>query len=109
MDKNCRDNGSNWSYVFLINAIVLVAIIANMICVGFGGCIPSCRYTGAVCASFLCLIHFAIIVMTGVYRYNSMGVLCSLATGSTNISSDSIDRDWTYHEDGRLMIFLFII
>ena len=109
MDKACRDAGSNWSSVFLSNAIVLVAIIANMICVGLGGCIPLCRYLGAVCASLLCLVHFAIIVMTGVYRYNSMGVLCSLATGSTNISSDSINRDWTYHEDGRLMIFLFII
>lgn len=86
-----------------------VALVANMICVGFGSCIPVCRLTGAWCASFLCLAHFAVIVMTGIYRYSSMGVLCSLATGSSNITSDSVSDDWTYEKDGRLMVFLFVI
>ena len=109
LDKSCRDLGSNWSSVYLSNAIVLLALVANMICVGFGSCIPMCRLTGAWFASFLCLAHFAVIVVTGVYRYSSMGVLCSLATGSSNITSDSVDDDWTYEKDARLMVFLFVI
>ena len=73
MDKDCRDAGSNWSSVFLFNAIIMIAIILNMVCIGLGGCIPLFRMIGAYVAMLICVLHLAVIIMTAVYRYNSMG------------------------------------
>ena len=109
MDKECRDKGSQWSTVIFFNAVIMSAIFVNMFCAGFGGIMPMCRLVGAYFASILCLSHLAVIVMTAVFRYSAMGMLCSLSSSPTNISSTSIDDAWTYQTDGRFMIFCFII
>ena len=72
-DKDCRDAGSNWSGVFLFNAIIMIALILNMVCIGLGGCIPLFRIIGAYAAMLLCVLHLVVIIMTAVYRYNAMG------------------------------------
>ena len=109
MEKECRDKGSQWSSVIFFNAVIMLAVFLNMCCAGFGGIMPLCRLVGAYFASLLCLGHLAVIVITAVYRYNSMGMLCALSSSPTKISSTSIDDEWTYQTDGRLMIFCFII
>lgn len=95
--------------VYIVNASVLLATVANMICIGFGGAFLTSRMVGAWFASCLCVAHTAALVLTAVYRYNAMGMLCSLSTVSTNVGIDSIDDEWTYQSDGRMLIFCFII
>ena len=90
MDKDCRDRGSQWSTVIFFNSVILVAILLNMICIGFGSIMPTCRLVGAYFASIFCLLHLAVIVMSAVLRYNSMGMLCAMSSGPTDIGSDSI-------------------
>jgi len=95
--------------VYIVNASVLLATVANMICIGFGGAFVTSRMVGAWFASCLCVAHAGALVLTAVYRYNAMGMLCSLSTVSTNVGVDTIDDEWTYQADGRMIIFCFII
>jgi hypothetical protein len=72
-DKSCRDFGSNWSSVFFVNAVMMLAIVANMVCIGYGACKPKCRIVGGWCAALLCVAHLAILIVTAFYRFKAMG------------------------------------
>ena len=69
MDKDCRDKGSSWSYVFIANGALMVCLAFDMICIGFGAFKPTIKVIGAGFASCLCFAHLAILIATAVYRF----------------------------------------
>lgn len=110
-DADCQKLGSRWSVIFILNGILLLLVLLNMCCVGVGAYVPIFRCLGACCAPWCCCAHFAIIVMTGVFRFSLYGRLCALSKGATNWTSkdDAPDDDWTYEKDGQLILALWIL
>ena len=90
---------------------MLLLLLCNMCCVGFGAYLPLCRCLGALSATCCCCAHFAIIVATGVYRFSLFGRLCALNKLATNWTSDDElpNDDWTYEKDGSLILGLWIL
>ena len=109
LDKDCRDKGSSWSHVFLSNGLLMVCFALNMLCIGLGAFKPLIRVIGAGFLTCLCFSHIAILISTVVYRFWPMGMLCGLSSGSTAITRESIDSEWTYEKDAKLIVFCFII
>ena len=82
-----------------------------MICVGLGAFNAWLRLFGMCSASCLCCLHFAFIIVTGVYRFRDYGKLCALNKLYTNQTStdEPANDDWTYEKDGTLILSLWII
>jgi hypothetical protein len=87
----------------------MACIALNMLCVGLGTHKPHLRVIGAGFALCLCFAHFVILIATAVYRFQTVGMLCGLSTAASNISAESVDADWTYEKDGKLIVICFII
>ena len=90
---------------------MLLFLLCNMCCVGFGAYLPLFRCLGAFCATCCCCAHFGIIVATGVWRFSLYGRLCALSKQATNWTSDDElpNDDWTYEKDGKLILALWIL
>ena len=83
-DADCMLSGSKWSVLFIVNGLLMLFLMFNMVCVGFGTKMPACRVTGAIVGGILGLVNFAMIVTTAVYRFSAIGMLCSMDVTSTN-------------------------
>ena len=110
-DKDCQDLGSQWSVVFICNAVIMLLLIINFTCVCFGSRIVMCRLLAAWFACCICCAHFPIIITTAVFRFRPQGALCALSTANTYFADDESmpTDDWTYEKDGSLILALWII
>jgi len=56
-DKDCQELGSQWSVVFLCNAVIMLLLIINFTCACFGSRIAMCRFLAAWFACCICCAH----------------------------------------------------
>ena len=119
-NSSCLKTGSRWSHIYLANGIILLFLVLNMACVGFGVWFKQLvwvRIVGSISGVCLCCGHLVCVIVSAVYRLNSWGTLCSLslAPSYASMSKDNPDKpyyvndSWTYKEDGALILALFII
>ena len=82
-----------------------------MCCLCCGTRVAFCRVCASVCASCLCLIHFAAIIVTPVYRFRDQGALCALSKTPTYWTSktDLPKDDFTFAKDGSLIVGLWVV
>lgn len=111
-DKKCLYKGSQWSTIYLANGILLLLIALNMICVGVGSYKAMPRLIGAWVAQILCCAHFAIIIVTAVFRFSIAGRLCAMNnvwTSAPSSDADDVSDAWTMKKDGSLILALWIL
>ena len=110
-DKDCRDLGSQWSVVYICNAVIMTAMLINFVCVCVGSRVAIARLLGAWFACCICCAHFPIIITTAVLRFRPQGMLCALSEANTYFVDDETKPtdQWTYTSDGSLILALWIM
>ena len=114
-DKECWRKGSEWSTLFIVNGLLWLFMALNMACVAVGAYKPMFRFIGACVACPLYCFHFAMLIVTGIFRFRAAGALCALDESPNNY--EELDKNkqpqfndsWTYKKDGELIMAIWII
>ena len=78
-----------------------------MIMIALGTVRPWFNFFAVICTPCICIGHFGIIIITGVYRFGTWGKLCALTKLPTDIPSDPSEPptdSFTYASDGSLIL-----
>ena len=100
MDKECRNKGAQWSFLYIINAPVMVLFIGNMFVLGMSANRDTWRYYGGMAVQVMSLIHIVTFIVTAYYRFTPVGMLCAYSLGKTYYTPGEISDHWTYYKDG---------
>ena len=79
-DLDCYRVGSQFSKIYMINAIFLTLVFFQMLCLAGGAFRPWFNFFGVLCTPCVFCAHFIIIIITGTYRFSDAGKLCALTT-----------------------------
>ena len=103
---NIDETTTWWKWVFLANFIMYAIQMMFTCCLcltwiwyPFG---RAGHYGHCIC----CVVHLAVIIFTGVARYNKAGMLCSEMTSRVPYGNDG--EDFEYAEHGKQLEGLFI-
>ena len=96
LDHSSVRHSNNWKTVYLTNTIlyIVMAFYLTVITV-------CCVRCSILCAPLLCSFNVAIFIVTGLFRFGTLGKLCALSTAET---SDG----WTFEDDGELIARIWI-
>jgi len=72
-DGDCFKQGSRWSIIYTFCGITLILIAVNSLLLAFGAWNFHSRMIGGCCGFCLACVNFAAIIVTGVFRFNTMG------------------------------------
>ena len=76
--------GTKWSLVFTLNAVFFTLLIPATIVMMCGINKPRCRCVGSYIMMIFYVLNFFMLIHTGVYRFNTRGTLCAMATNPTD-------------------------
>ena len=106
------EEGTKYSHVFLVNALLMTFFFINMIMVVVGAHKLMVRLIAGYCAIALCIAHFCTLIATAVYRFRAVGRLCTYVDQPSNAPNDKpedLNDDWTLKKDASLILALWII
>ena len=107
-----RDDGCQWSVIYTLNCITLLLFALNSILQMIGAKYAIARMCGLCCCLCLSCANFAAIIVTGVYRFNTIGKLVALSNvsseydgGKFTLNSAPVEGR-TYVDEGKWIIGL---
>ena len=91
----------------------MASFLAQSVLVSVGVFLYPMRIIAIFLQSIFCLLNFGVVIVTSVFRFNTVGKLAALSlAGSTyevNDGKASISTERTYADDGELILRLWII
>ena len=103
---DCK-RGTQWSQVFLLNAVCLALTSLNFVLLVFGAFYYGARYIGTFCNCCLGCLHCLAFSATLGVRSNAFNRLCSLNIAPSTYEGDGKWSDnSTYQSDGTLLLVL---
>lgn len=115
--KDCADQSSDWTFVFLFNGIIFAAMALNFLLLTVGSCNAHLRYISGIMFCLTGPAYFYAIYQT--YNHSSMNedhysTICELNLGDSYHASglmESFDVEnvpRTFAEDSRLILALLL-
>ena len=92
---NCYESGTNWSYVWTLNAVMMLIQAVNYLILMVGACFFYPRFVGAVCNCLLSCIHLIAVIAGFIYSGNTLGIYCSY-----NIAPVDYEGKYRFNSDG---------
>ena len=93
--------------IYVFSGFVLILLAANAILLVVGGFFYRSRMIGVFCHGCLTIFSVISVCMTYKWRYWDMGKLAAMSTfHSRTISDTEYDKNWTYEDDGKLIVKL---
>ena len=88
-NKEVCAEGTRWSAVMAYNGTVLLVMAANFVLMTFGAFFFYPRVIGTLCnCCCACFCHFGAWTMALAYRYNPIGVYCSINVAPNHYLGD---------------------
>ena len=106
--------GCRWSIIFDLCAATLVLVGVNSLVLVVGAWSFYARLFGNCCLSLIGCLNITAIVVTGCFRFNTMGKLTALSLSPSKFDEDAGLRNFyltdtrTYADDGRLILWLWV-
>ena len=93
---------TKWSLVFKFNAIIYMVLTALVVCSCAGLVYSNIMQATLSCLQLAGLAHIAGVILSGVYRFNSSGIICA-----GNVEKYDEAKN-TFEGDGLMLRKLFI-
>ena len=77
-DLECQTEGTRWTMVLLFNGITLLLLCFAFVLIAIGSRVFFTRVLGSCLSCWLGCVHFASIIITGIFRFNLKGQLAAL-------------------------------
>ena len=112
--KHKKQQGCRWTVIYGFAGVILLLQAANAVALLLGVWVFKARLVGICCACVMSCINFAAIIITGVFRFNSMGRLAALSRRATQFDSSISAEDyylsdsWTYEKEAKLILWLWL-
>ena len=111
--SSCWYEGNRWSIVYALCCSTMLLLAVNSGLMVIGAWSLHARGLAACCGSVCCCLNVAAIVTTGVFRYNTWGLLSALCDGPNKYEGEengqlTISDDRTYSGDATLITALWI-
>ena len=87
-DTECYKAGCRWSTIFVFTGTTLIFLAVAHILLIVGIVSHHSRAIGMCVSSLISCVHLASIIVTGIFRFNTMGKLAALS----NIATDPSDE-----------------
>ena len=97
---DCLLRGCRWSIVYTMCSIVLLSVTIHSLLRMCGACSPHFRCMSMVFAPLLCCGNLAAIIVTGVFRFNTMGKLAAQSL----IPTEYDGGEWLLNYQGDIII-----
>ena len=110
-DADCMKEGTRWSLIFLFNGLTMALLSFTYLLIAIGSRYFTTRIIGACLNCFLSCVHFATIVTTAIYRFNTKGKLAAICIAPSYFEgSDTgvIGNSWTFKKDGDLILTIWV-
>ena len=91
--NDCLSGGSKWSIVWTLNAITMLSFAATNLIMMCGAYIFFARALGSCFSCLLGCLNLAAIIVTGVFRLNTIGKLAALSTLGVNYTGINSTSD----------------
>ena len=118
-DESCMEVGSRWTLLYALCGLVALLLTINSLVQILGTWNYSARLLSGCCFSLFSCANLAAIIVTGVYRLNSMGQLAAMSQTPSMYSSDNqneieIGADFkiqflsqarTFEDDGMMILY----
>ena len=96
-DRDCIKNGCRWSVVYSLCGVTLILIAVNSALNFIGTWMYAFRALSNCCGLLLCLVNFSAIIVTAVFRFNTLGKLAALSNNPTKYDDNG---KWTFNDLG---------
>ena len=104
--------GTRWSLIFLFNGITMASLSFTYFLIAIGSRYFTTRIIGACLNCFLSCVHFATIVTTAIYRFNTKGKLAAICLAPSHFegvdSETLLGSSSTFKKDGDLILTVWV-
>ena len=109
-DQECREKGTQWSFLFMFNGIVLLLLCITYLLIAFGAKYFRARIIGSLLNIILLPIYISSVVIIACYRFSKQGKLAALCQASAHFEDDHepMSALMTFERDGNIILGTWI-
>ena len=106
------DDGSHYMAIYEFCGFVFIGLAAAYLCLAIGTINLKSRIAGLGTLCLMSVCNFIALIVTAVYRFNTLGKLAALSTCPTKYDKSASDTyyvtdDWTYTSEANMIAWVW--